>query len=231
MRDDQIAELLAPFLEAPLSQKQLDAVSTHLDLLLRWNQHINLTAVRQAEDIITRHFGESFFLARQLFSPEWRGNVVDLGSGAGFPGMPLAIYAGNTRVTLIESNSKKATFLRELTRALKPSGLSVYAGRAEDWLPETRRERTDVVTLRAVEKFESAVRLAASLLRCRTALTDEMPSAEPAERRLALLIGSAQVESAKALAEGLTWQAPVPTPGSQNRVVLIGNLSGQESQK
>jgi len=227
MRSDEIAQLLAPFLETPLHEMQLRAVSTHLDLLLRWNQRVNLTAVRQPDEIVQRHFGESFFAARNLFSAEWRGTVVDLGSGGGFPGVPIAIFAHAAKVTLIESNGKKAAFLRELTRTLNVANVDVYAGRAEDWLRAPRPERVNVVTLRAVEKFENAVPLAVSLLRGSIAT----PEAPPVERRLALLIGSAQVESAKRLVTGFTWQSAVPTPGSHNRVVLIGNLSGQESTR
>src|SRR5271170_4538000 len=63
----QIAALLEPFIETPLSPSQLDQISTYIDLLLRWNARINLTAIRNEEEIVTRHFGESFFLARHLF--------------------------------------------------------------------------------------------------------------------------------------------------------------------
>src|SRR5271166_1352435 len=63
----RIAALLEPFLEQPLSPSHLDQVSIYIDLLLRWNARINLTAIRKEEEIVTRHFGESFFLARHLF--------------------------------------------------------------------------------------------------------------------------------------------------------------------
>jgi len=223
MRTDEIAQLLAPFLETPLHEMQLRAVSTHLDLLLRWNERVNLTAVRQPEEIVTRHFGESFFLARHLFPPDWRGSAADLGSGAGFPGVPIAIYAPDAQVTLIESNNKKATFLRELTRALGLAGISVFAGRAEDSSFEAVPE---VVTLRGVEKFEAAVLVAASLLRDRAQAGEKR---EP--RRLAMLVGRGQVDTAKALVKNCTWEPPLPTPGSDNRIVLIGNLYGQGSAK
>jgi 16S rRNA (guanine527-N7)-methyltransferase len=225
MHADQIAELLASFLDRRLSEAQLAAVSTHLDLLLRWNERINLTSVRRPEEIVTRHFGESFFLAQNLFPPDWRGSVADLGSGAGFPGVPITIYAPDAQVTLIESNNKKATFLRELTRALKLPGISVFAGRAEDFRFE-HGAAPDVVTLRAVEKFDAAVRVAASLLRDRA-----QADADRKPRRLAMLVGAGQVEAAKALVKDFTWQSPVAMPGSGNRVLLIGNLSGQESAK
>ena len=66
MDSARIAELLASFLERPLSESQLEYISIYIDILLRWNARVNLTAVRQAEEILTRHFGESLFAARQL---------------------------------------------------------------------------------------------------------------------------------------------------------------------
>jgi 16S rRNA (guanine527-N7)-methyltransferase len=218
MQTDQIARLLKPFLRAPLSAHQLEVVSAYLDLLLRWNERINLTAVRRPEEIVTRHFGESFFLAQHLFRPDWGGHVVDIGSGAGFPGVPIAIYAPAARVTLIESNHKKATFLRELTRALKTPNVTVYAGRAKEFAREA--SPPDVLTLRAVEKFHAAVPVAASIVR------GEAPLLPTTNRRLALLIGAAQAEDAKKLAPGFSWESPITTPGSTNRIVLVGNLVG-----
>src|SRR5437588_1463666 len=119
-----IASLLAPFLPPPgLSQSQLQSVSNHLDLLLQWNSKINLTSVRSPEEIVTRHFGESLFLAHTLFPNErtsqWSGEpiqCIDVGSGAGFPGLPLKLYLPRLDVVLIESQSKKATFLKEAIR-------------------------------------------------------------------------------------------------------------------
>src|SRR5271167_2947158 len=99
----RIAALLEPFLQRPLSPSQLDQISTYIDLLQRWNARINLTAIRQEEEIVTRHFGESFFLARHLFPPSSQPRhpersegpalgpmptrVLDIGSGAGFPAL------------------------------------------------------------------------------------------------------------------------------------------------
>src|SRR2546429_5628980 len=108
----RIACLLAPFLgEERLNDQQLSELSAYLDLLLRWNQRVNLTAVRNAEHIATRHFGESLFAARHLLQRGAHGTadqhpqslpeieratglqIYDFGSGAGFPGLPLKIYA------------------------------------------------------------------------------------------------------------------------------------------
>ena len=101
MNRDRIIELLQPFLSAPiagcaaaasLSSMQLYSISTYIDILLRWNARINLTAIRDPEDIVTRHFGESLFVARHLFPDRIHvgtaSALADLGSGAGFPAFP-----------------------------------------------------------------------------------------------------------------------------------------------
>ena len=214
MNAARIGELLAPFLTAPLTALQLDYISIYINLLLRWNSRINLTAIREPEEIVTRHFGESLFAARHLlpgsstpaassgFAPAAR--VIDLGSGAGFPGLPLKIWSPQTAVTLIESNYKKVAFLREVIRALTLTSIDVFAGRVQDFPAGTAA----IVTLRAVERFTSILPTAARLL---------APGG-----RLALLIGSPQILEAKTTVPGLTWTSAVPIPKSAARVILVG---------
>jgi len=231
MQSDRIAELLQPYLPVPLAESQLQDISTYIDMLLRWNTRINLTAVRQPEEIVTRHFGESLFAARHLFpqpehpntragqsmprppqpsaafepsSEKNSARLVDVGSGAGFPGLPIKIWSPHTHVTLIESNHKKATFLREVSRALTLTGVDVFRGRAEDF-----RTSADIVTLRAVENFEHVLPIAANLV------------APPG--RLALLIVRRQMESLAKLAPTFQWPEPVPIPLSEERILLIGH--------
>ena len=136
MEITRIAELLEPFLQTEagreeLSQAQLQQLSQYLDLLLRWNTKTNLTSVREPEGIVERHFGESLFLARNVSREELR-TAIDLGSGAGFPGIPLKIYAPHIAVTLIESQNKKATFLKEVIRNCTLMNINVFSGRAEE---------------------------------------------------------------------------------------------------
>lgn len=152
----EIEHLLLPFYPAP-APLLLDQLSLYLDLLLKWNVRTNLTSIRTPAEIVTRHFGESLFAARHL--PEC-STLLDLGSGAGFPGLPIQLAHPGLRVTLAESQSKKSAFLREAVRTL---GLSteVWAARAET-LPATRR--FDTVTLRAVDTPEPALALARTLL-------------------------------------------------------------------
>jgi 16S rRNA (guanine527-N7)-methyltransferase len=236
MNPARIAELLKPFLSgschserseesAVLTPAQLLNISTYIDLLLRWNARINLTAIRQPEEIVTRHFGESLFAATHLFpritpsavpserssglaandqGPTTNHRVVDIGSGAGFPGLPIKIWAPQIHLTLIESNQKKATFLREVVRTLTLTDINVFAKRAEAHSPD----RADVVTLRAVENFHSALPTAIRLL---------TPTGH-----LAVLVSEAQLTALYALTQDFSWQPPIHVPLSATRVILVG---------
>lgn len=201
-----------------LSPAQLQHISTYIDILLRWNARINLTAIRDPEQIVTRHFGESLFAASHLFPvpasvspvPSVVGGVdptstlADIGSGAGFPGLPIKLWAPHISVTLIESNHKKAAFLREITRALTLTDVNIQTARAETLTGPAY----DVITLRAVERFESILLTAAALV-------------APAGR-LALLIGISQHRKARSTLPAFSWSDPVPIPHSHARVLLIG---------
>lgn len=213
----RIAELLAPFLGSDaqrLPPGALEHISTYIDILIRWNARINLTAVRDPEQIVTRHFGESLFAARHLFpaepSPQAASptpKLADLGSGAGFPGIPIKLWAPRISLTLIESNHKKVAFLREAARALTLTDINILAARAET-LPAAQ---FDVVTLRAVERFASVLPTAASLVR--------------PVGRLALLIGAAQLDQARLALSSFTWSDPIPVPTSTSRVLLIASCA------
>jgi 16S rRNA (guanine527-N7)-methyltransferase len=208
MRQDRIAELLKPFLSGYLlSSNQLHSVETYLELLLKWNSKMNLTAVRDPEEIVARHFGESLFAAQKLFpAGDSNQSAIDVGSGAGFPGLPIKLWAPSIRMTLVESNQRKATFLREVIRALKLESLSVVTERAE-----RISERADLVTLRAVEQFERVLPTASSLVK---------PGG-----RLAILVGAAQVEAAHSVMPQVKWNSAISVPESSSRVLLIGERS------
>ncbi len=144
-----IETLLEPYLDSPSTQL-LDQLSSYLDLLVKWNARTNLTAIREPGEIVRRHFGESLFAARQLPPAK---TLLDFGSGAGFPGLPIQLLLPDVTVTLAESQNKKASFLREVVRTL---GLrtEVWAGRVEAMPPA----RTfDIVTLRAVDNMAGAI--------------------------------------------------------------------------
>jgi 16S rRNA (guanine527-N7)-methyltransferase len=153
--------ILAPYLGTYRPPVDLyPQLSTYLDLLLKWNARTNLTAIRDPDEIVRRHFGESLFagvhLAAKLAS---EATLLDLGSGAGFPGLPIQLLLPGLQVTLAESQNKKATFLREAVRTL---GLPtrVHAARAE-----TLTSQFDCVTLRAVDHMSAALLAAQPLLK------------------------------------------------------------------
>jgi 16S rRNA (guanine527-N7)-methyltransferase len=216
MKPDRIAKLLEPFLGnedhvRAKVQEMLPRISMYIDILVRWNARINLTAIRDPEEIVTRHFGESFFAARYLFpdtalakADDSLVRVADVGSGAGFPGLPIKLWAPGVALTLIESNQKKATFLREVARALNLTDIHIQNVRAETLDPA----QYDVVTLRAVERFSDVLPVVAQIL---------APSG-----RVALLISSAQEDTARSALPGLIWQSPLPVPASRSRVLLLG---------
>lgn len=156
MQMDDIQQLLAPFLPAPLAPEQLAKLKAYLELLVKWNAKTNLTSVRDPGEIVTRHFGESLFAASQLSEP---ATLIDFGSGAGFPGVPMAIWWPNAKVTLVESQNKKATFLKEVARSLPLPNVSIFSGRAEEL-----NQQAELVTMRAVDKFDAALPVAKSLV-------------------------------------------------------------------
>jgi 16S rRNA (guanine527-N7)-methyltransferase len=150
-------DLLGPYLDQPPASPLLAALETYFQLLLRWNARINLTAIRTPDAIIQRHFGESLFLARHV--PRGTSTLLDHGSGAGFPGLPIALARPDIAVTLAESHARKATFLREVVRALGLANVTVHGGRTES-LPSARSFAA--VTLRAVDNPDLALQAAAA---------------------------------------------------------------------
>jgi 16S rRNA (guanine527-N7)-methyltransferase len=241
METSLIAGLLAPFLDSAsaLSPTQLEHISTYIDLLVRWNSRMNLTAIRTPEQIVTRHFGESLFAAKRLFphgnavspnsnvpanlAPPGPGRIevlkstatvdetaapvqlMDFGSGAGFPGLPIKIWSPSATVALIESNHKKVAFLREVIRSLRLTDINVISARAED----VPGGSAGTVTLRAVEHFTQILPIAVRLL---------VPTG-----RLALLIGNSQLEQAKQAGANVSWSPPESLPNSREAVLLVGH--------
>jgi len=174
----------------------------YLTLLQRWNTRLNLTAIRDQEGILSRHFLESVACARAL--PLDITTVLDFGSGAGFPGIPIALCRPDLRVTLAESQGKKAAFLNEAIRTLGLPGTKVHAGRAE-----TLGLLFDCVTLRAVDQMQLAMKSAAALVR-------------PGGWLAPMTTGS-ELSAMQAVAgECFTWNNPVPLPGGADRLVVLG---------
>lgn len=193
--------LLTEAAQAPLDPAQSEQFEAYLSLILRWNLGVNLTAIRDEDGILRRHFVESITCARAL--PAGIATLLDFGSGAGFPGIPIALCRPEIAVTLAESQGKKAAFLSEAVRVLGVDA-NVHSGRAE-----TLGSQFDCVTLRAVDKMEKAVQAAARLVR---------PGGW-----LALMTTETELEKLK-LAAGakFAWTGVVQMPGGEDRLLALG---------
>lgn len=139
----------------PLAPGVAEKFSRYYALLEQWNSKLNLTAIRDPDEALRRHFVECIFCAQHL--PRGITSLLDFGSGAGFPGIPIVLCRPELHVTLAESQGKKASFLREVVRSLGIAA-DVYAGRVEK-MPAN--QSFDAVSLRAVDKMQSAVESAA----------------------------------------------------------------------
>jgi 16S rRNA (guanine527-N7)-methyltransferase len=194
-------ELLVEASLSPLDSSLSDRFGTYLELIVRWNQKINLTSIRDEEGILRRHFVESIACARAL--PAGIANLLDFGSGAGLPGIPVALCRPEIEVTLAESQNKKAAFLREAVRVLEISA-KVYAGRAE-----RLESRFDCVVFRAVDQIESAVQAGAALVAVRGWIALLTTAAD---------FGNLQLAAGKSF----SWLPVAPLPGSNHRILALG---------
>jgi 16S rRNA (guanine527-N7)-methyltransferase len=211
MTSELIAKLLEPYAGLPIGQTGgtvaegadwpgiCEQLLIYLELIIKWNARINLTAIRTPEEIIRRHFGESLFVGAHLGAC---GTLLDFGSGAGFPGVPIQLLRPEVQVTLAESHGKKAAFLHEVVRSLNlPT--EVWASRVES-MPAARR--FDGVTLRAVDDMNAAVREAG--LRAREQV---------------LIVGTARQSGYPGLAASFRMDEPVPLPESNGGVLWVAH--------
>jgi 16S rRNA (guanine(527)-N(7))-methyltransferase RsmG len=148
LSEARIRELLLPF-DVELGSHALGQLQTYLELLLRWNRKINLTSIYDPEECITRHFGESLYVSRHECLS---GHLVDLGSGAGFPGLALKLVFPELQETLLEPVGKKRAFLKEVARCCGMAGVDVRAERVQGVAGIARR--FDAVTSRGVGNIE-----------------------------------------------------------------------------
>ena len=199
----RIEELVRSYLAsgAVVPVRMYGQLAEYLALLVKWNAKTNLTAIREPEEMVRRHFGESLFAAQHLGECE---TVMDFGSGGGFPGVPMQLFRPELEVTLAESQNKKATFLREVVRIL---GLpaEVWAGRVEempaDW-------RFDVVAMRAVDNMGLAVEV----------------GAERSSKRV-MVLGTERQEVR--VPEGFEVEGAIGMPGSVDmRVLMLRRVAG-----
>lgn len=177
---------------------------SYLSLLLKWNARLNLTAIREPESIVRRHFIECIQCAQIL--PEV-STLLDFGSGAGLPGIPIAICRPEIRVTLAESQRKKAAFLREVVRSLDLNA-EVFDGRVEAMPSGVAFES---VTLRAVDKMAEA---------CRVAQTRVAPGGW-----MVLFSTNAGKLALQTALPGMVWQRELPISGLDQGLILVGQAA------
>jgi 16S rRNA (guanine(527)-N(7))-methyltransferase RsmG len=191
-----LRELLAE--RFPLNDSQWDFLQAHYDLLRRWNRVLNLTRIEDVGEAAERHYGEALFLASHL--PAGLLRIADIGSGAGFPGFPVAVARPDCHVTLVESHQRKSVFLKEASRKL--ANVRVAAQRAE-----AVREEFDWVISRAVsyEDLESSLKNLASAA--------------------ALLTGP----EAPSTRFGFVWNEPIRVPGGNQRFLRLGKRADGHS--
>ena len=130
------------------NDEQLDKFYAYMNLLLEWNEKINLTAITDPEEVILKHFIDSLTINKYI---EKNKSIVDVGTGAGFPGIPLKIYRPDIKVTLVDSLNKRINFLNEVISSLKLNNIFTVHSRIEDFGKNNKyRQNFDYVTARAV---------------------------------------------------------------------------------
>ena len=207
LTETRVQDLLRPF-ELELSSSQVRQVLTYLELLLRWNEKMNLTAIRTPEECLTRHFGESLYLAR---SAELQGTLLDVGSGAGFPGLALKIAFPDVAATLLEPVAKKRAFLKEVARACRMGSVEVRRERLEDFVRGEPGHSFDATTMRAVGRLAELVPAVAHCLK---------PGG-----RLCLWLGHEQARELAELEPAIRWAPPITIPLTRQREILVGTLA------
>src|SRR5467141_1824003 len=187
----------------PAYDDQVLQIQQYIDILLTWNEKVNLTAIRDPLEILYRHFCESMYAVTAV--PLQAGRLADVGSGGGFPGLALKIARPELQVFLIESNVKKATFLAEVVRELylidTPVLVSQYEELGEEVAP------LDFVCSRALGEFDKFLRWAHSE---RIGATQAI-----------LWVGGRDVDAIKKI-DGWLWKDPIPIPRSLQRFLLVG---------
>ena len=197
----RLNELLVSAGLAPLDGVTAEQFAQYLSLIMRWNARLNLSSIRNEDGILSRHFVESIACARAL--PAAISTLLDFGSGAGFPGIPIALCRPEISVVLAESQGKKAAFLQEALRTLTITA-TVHAGRAE-----LLRNAFECVVLRAVDRMPDAVRAAGSLV-------------APAGW-LALMTTRSDLAQLQIAAGAIfSWPTVVQLPGATQRLVALG---------
>jgi 16S rRNA (guanine527-N7)-methyltransferase len=197
-----IRRALAEF-NLPAYDDQVLQIQRYIEILLIWNEKVNLTSIRDPLEILYRHFCESMYASVAV--PMENGRLADVGSGGGFPGLPLKIIRPNLRVFLVESNLKKATFLAEVVRELGLRDAQVLVRRYEELSEEMAP--LDYVCSRALGEFPGFLEWAGSR--------------QTGAKQVILWIGARDLPEIQKSATW-DWQEPITVPHSLRRLLLVG---------
>jgi 16S rRNA (guanine527-N7)-methyltransferase len=197
-----IVRALSEF-QLTVNDVQVLQIQQYIRILLHWNEKVNLTAIRDPLEILYRHFCESMHAAVAV--PVENGRLADVGSGGGFPGLPLKIIRPDLRVFLVESNLKKATFLAEVIRELGLNDTQVLVRRYEELHEEIAP--LDYVCSRALGEFP--------------AFLDWARSQQIAAKQVILWIGARDLPEIHKI-RTWEWREPIQVPHSLRRLLLVG---------
>ncbi len=206
LSNSEIKKLLLPY-GVSASDVLCDQVQIYMSHLLEWNRRVSLTTVTDPVEIVKFHFGESMFAASSV--PIRNGRLADVGSGPGFPAIPLSMVNKGLSVTPIESNSKKSTFMAEVARRLSLRTVSPYRGRMEDF--RLSEANFDWITARALGMYSDLTSLGSE-----GAGTFDGKIGDVARRSRCEAISHTR---------NWSWRDPIKIPGSDHRVLLIGQPS------
>jgi len=199
----QIRSILESF-ELAAADPFCEQICAYIELLLRWNRRISLTAIESPEEIVRTHFAESLLAIKAV--PNLHGRLADVGTGAGFPGLPLRMYIPDLQLSLVEPNSKKCAFLAEIVRTLELENVEIIPRRYED----VRRPDPpfDVVTARALGQFREFADWAESVL---------------APGGLVMVWTGPDGKSELQRKKPWIWPDPYVIPGSKHRLIVVGS--------
>ena len=205
IRDEDISASLSPYGILP-SAEVCEKIRTYIALLLRWNERISLTSITEISEILQIHFGESIFAASAV--PILHGRLADLGTGAGFPGIPIKIARPDLDLYLVEPNIKKCAFLSEVLRALQIDA-QVIRTRMETAFASS--QQLDYITSRAVGQWDAILEMGAHL-----ATTG----------KLVLWVGEQTISGLASMNHlEWSWQEAIKIPRTTKRFILAGNKS------
>ena len=205
---DPVIDLALRSFGLGLPPEKIRQVADYIELLTRWSQAVNLTAIREPTEVLQRHFGESMCLGQMT---ELRGSLLDVGTGAGFPGLAVKILCPDLRVTLLEPAVRKRTFLKEVVRTCELEKVIISGERAESFCNETS-DLFDFVTLRAVGSFDT--------------ILPSLPRCLASDGRVCLWLtgkDALALTRQNSIFTGLfDWDAPIRVPLSRDREIWCG---------